>query len=380
MGILSSLRRRSAAPTTSTSTSRPTPEPVPTAPDPASDPAALRAASAAAEADGRLVDAVDLLRRSLRHDPDPPAGTEAHLVALRHLAFDEVAVAEGVAGWPPTYPDLTPASPEPPRILPAELSADVLGSALVNHGALHIAGLLTPEQVAHIVEGIDRAFEGRDAWGEDDAADTAPWFVPFVPSPAHMPAVLSRKWVREGGGVWAADSPRVFEEVLETFDDLGIDRAIGGYLGERPAISMRKCTLRRCPADLAHADWHQDGAFLGDDVRSVNVWLALTRCGGTSDSPGLEYVPRRIDHVLETGTKGAFFDWSVGPDLVQEVAAEAGAPIVRPQFEAGDALLFDDVFLHRTAVAPGLTTDRYAIESWFFAPSTYPSDQIPLVF
>ena len=46
----------------------------------------------------------------------------------------------------------------------------------------------------------------------------------------------------------------------------------------------------------------------------------------------------------------------------------------------GRALLFDDVFLHRTAVAPGLTTDRYAIESWFFAPSTYPADQIPLVF
>ena len=54
--------------------------------------------------------------------------------------------------------------------------------------------------------------------------------------------------------------------------------------------------------------------------------------------------------------------------------------MVRPLFEPGDALLFDDLMLHRTAAAPGLTRARYAIESWFFAPSTYPADQIPIVF
>jgi hypothetical protein len=345
----------------------------PPAPDPF-------AAAAQAESEGRLVEAVDLLRDAIKGDPAHDPALEAHLVALRHLAFDEVAGGTGRSEWPPTFADRTPAAPEPPRIGPAELGADVLGSALVNHGALHVEGLLTPEQVTSMVEGIDRAFDGRDAWGEDKAADTAPWFVPFVPSGPYSHLMLPRDWVRDGGGVWAADSPRVFSEMLAIFEGLGLDHVIGGYLGERPAISMRKCTLRRVPADLAHADWHQDGAFLGDGVRSVNVWLALTRCGGDSDAPGLEYVPRRIDHVVETGTHGATFDWSVGPGHVDEVAAELGSAIVRPQFEAGDALLFDDVFLHRTAVAPGLGTDRYAIESWFFAPSTYPSDQIPLVF
>jgi hypothetical protein len=43
-------------------------------------------------------------------------------------------------------------------------------------------------------------------------------------------------------------------------------------------------------------------------------------------------------------------------------------------------LLFDDLFLHRTAVDPAMTRDRYAIETWFFAPSAYPAGQIPLVF
>jgi hypothetical protein len=55
-------------------------------------------------------------------------------------------------------------------------------------------------------------------------------------------------------------------------------------------------------------------------------------------------------------------------------------PVLRPAFEPGDALLFDEPFLHRTAVSPGMTRERYAIETWFFAPSVYPGKQIPLVW
>ena len=56
------------------------------------------------------------------------------------------------------------------------------------------------------------------------------------------------------------------------------------------------------------------------------------------------------------------------------------APPVRPLFHAGDALLFDDLFLHRTAIDPSMTRPRYAIESWFFAPTDYPKGQVPLVW
>jgi hypothetical protein len=35
--------------------------------------------------------------------------------------------------------------------------------------------------------------------------------------------------------------------------------------------------------------------------------------------------------------------------------------------------------LHCTAIAPGMTKDRYAIEAWFFAPSCYPMNQLPLM-
>ena len=54
--------------------------------------------------------------------------------------------------------------------------------------------------------------------------------------------------------------------------------------------------------------------------------------------------------------------------------------IVRPRFEAGDPLIFDDLFLHRTAIEPKMHAERHAIEMWCFAADAYPSGQVPLVW
>ncbi len=52
--------------------------------------------------------------------------------------------------------------------------------------------------------------------------------------------------------------------------------------------------------------------------------------------------------------------------------------ILRPNFEPGDALLFDELFPHQTGSDPQMPRPRYAIESWFFGPSAFPSDYAPL--
>jgi hypothetical protein len=246
---------------------------------------------------------------------------------------------------------------------------------VLKHGCLLVRNLVPGPRVTPLIDAIDHAIEAHDAHRDGvPVSDTAPWFVPFKPGPDYSVG-YGRQWVRDGGGVWTVDSPRAVFEVLETFHQVGLDRVIAEYLGERPALSVKKWTLRRVPVDTS-ADWHQDGAFLGSGIRTINVWLSLSRCG--DDSPGLDIVPRRLDQIVETGSHGAHFDWSVGPELVECVAGDAG--VTRPTFEPGDALLFDDFFLHQTGVSPGMTRDRYAIESWFFAPSTYPHDQVPVVF
>ena len=58
---------------------------------------------------------------------------------------------------------------------------------------------------------------------------------------------------------------------------------------------------------------------MGSGIRSVNLWVAVSDCGPGTSAPGLELVAdnRRIIH--ETGTQGAFFDWTVGHELVAEL-------------------------------------------------------------
>jgi hypothetical protein len=121
--------------------------------------------------------------------------------------------------------------------------------------------------------------------------------------------------------------------------------------------------------------WHQDGSFLGA-VRALNVWLSLSRCG--DEAPGLDVVPRRLETFVPTGTEGTFLSSQVSETVVKEAAGDAG--ILRPVFEPGDALLFDDLFLHQTAADPAMPNPRYAVEAWFFGPAGFPEGYVPLAY
>ena len=107
------------------------------------------------------------------------------------------------------------------------------------------------------------------------------------------------------------------------------------------------------------------------------MWVTLSRCG--DDAPGLDLVPRRLDHIAETGTGGALLR-VVGRARHRRRGGRATCRSSGRVFEPGDALLFDELFLHRTATNAEMTRDRYALETWFFAPSLYPDDQIPFVW
>ena len=149
---------------------------------------------------------------------------------------------------------------------------------------------------------------------------------------------------------------------------------LADYLGESPALSVKKTTLRRVAPDCK-GGWHQDGAFLGQGIRTLNLWVALSDCG--VDAPSMDMVPARMPRILPTGQGGADFGWSVGEGFVE--AGDVEFAPVRLKFSAGDAIFFDEMNLHRTAVDESMTLTRYAIEAWFFAPSSYPLGQIPIV-
>ena len=231
-----------------------------------------------------------------------------------------------------------------------------------------VRGLVDRDAAVALGGQIDRAFAARDAV---DAGGSSPagLYEEFEPE-SRFEVTSVRPWIKQGGGVLAADSPRLTFEMLELFGAAGLPELVGGYLGEPAVLSVHKTTLRKAEPTVGGA-WHQDGAFMGD-VKALNLWLSLSRCGDLA--PGLDIVPRRVDHVVID------HDAMLDVELTRAKAAEAAGdvPILRPVFEPGDALFFDELFLHQTASDPAMPNPRFAIESWFFGGSAFPADYAPV--
>ncbi|HLZ64998.1 MAG TPA: phytanoyl-CoA dioxygenase family protein [Aliidongia sp.] len=320
---------------------------------------------------GDLLGAIAMGHAVHRELQDPVL--ERYLVALRAAAFATLPVSARPAP-PPAPVDPFPGQRGVPEIDGRDLTPAILAGSIRHHGSLLVRGLFDPAAAADLRRDVDRAFAAQTAFKAGAAVeDTGPWY-------ARVEALgalgYARPFTEDNDGIWTADSPRVFHRLIDLFERQGLIDLVGAVLGERPAMSIGKSTLRRVGPGIGTDWWHQDGAFLGAGIRALNIWLALSPCG--TDAPGLDVFAGRLDTIVPTGTDGAHFDWSVGRTLVDRLAAE-GAEIASPVFAPGDALLFDEMMLHCTGVRPGMTGTRWAIETWFFAPSSFPMEQVPLV-
>lgn len=327
-------------------------------------------------ANGRHQEAIDFLQRRNKRLNAPRM--EVMLRDLRHEAFFHQDFGQPSGIWPPTTSDAFPPSPAIPVVHRSGVSSETIRAGVFQRGSIIVRELLPERDIELLTEGIDRAYEahGRHLGGAPTSS-TSPWFSPFVPA-AHYASdrEIGREWFRQTFAELAADSPRNLYRLIEVFQSNGIIDLVEGFLGERPALSVKKTSLRDIPFDLQAANgWHQDGAFLGHGIRTLNVWVALTDCG--VDAPSMDMVPRRLSSILPMGTEGAEFNWSVS----QAVADEACGPdgFTHLEFRAGDAIFFDEMNLHRSSALPGMTRNRKAIEAWFFAPSCYPVEQFPIL-
>jgi hypothetical protein len=317
-----------------------------------------------------LLEEVDALSRRNRTEPDPVR--EREILRLRHRAGAKlVAEPRPTDQIAPDEASLQNGS-HLPEVAPDQLTPELVRAAILGHGSLCVRGLVAPEEATRIAEEIDRAYEARADYKAGRPAARG-YFEPFTADPPFEIESERRAWVDDAAGLWGPDSPRVMFHVADALERAGLRTLATEYLGGHPLISVDKCTLRRVEPD-AMGSWHQDGAFLGDEVRALNVWLCLSRCGDVA--PGLDIVPRRLGGIVPTGTEGSFFSWDVAPDVAREAAGEVG--IMRPIYEPGDVMLFDDLFLHSTAISPQMTQRRHAVETWFFAPIGFPSDYVPL--
>ena len=303
--------------------------------------------------------------------PDP--NTERQLLALSHRAG--IALVEQAPDAPefaPADPVSLPAGDPLPEIPAAGLTPGVIRAGILRDGCLLVRGVVERDRALRMANEIDRAFAQRER-SEAGKGVKPGYYEEFQPQPGSGEPVV-RGWIKQGGGLLASDAPRLHVEMAGMFRDARLPEVISGYLGEPALISVHKTTLRKADPSVPGA-WHQDGFFMGP-VRSLNMWLSLSRCGDVA--PGLDLLPKRLDHYLATATEEAVLDYTISQSKVDEAAGTAGTRIIRPIFEPGDALFFDELFLHQTGSDPSMRKPRYAIENWFFGGSAFPAEYAPI--
>ncbi len=332
-------------------------------------------------ADDDYETAIDMAIEANAQNRDPVL--EQRIIDMRIRGGMARAGSQDAPPWPPTHAEQFKASEQLPEIDARDLSANALLDGVLGKGGLIVRNLMDADTAQSMREHIDKAFEARlqTAKGEPKEPDCQ-WYrrSDSVPGGPVQFATLGSKGVTKTGSIWCADCPPAAFDLVQYYEHIGMRNLLEHYFGEPATLSVKKWVLRCIePNNGAQSGWHQDGRFLGDStIRSLNLWIALSDCGTGMDAPGIDIVGGADRTIYETGTRGAHFDWTVGQDLVDEVCQRN--PASRPSFREGDAVFFDHYNLHRTGFGEQDTKLRYAIESWFFATSTAPKKQHPVLF
>lgn len=296
---------------------------------------------------------------------------EKHLLKLRNLAgIGQLQTPAAISEHPePDFRGL-PEADGLPEFRADEVTPQLLRAAILRDGCLLVRGLIASDEALRFAQRIDRSFAERERHDRGEPFDER-HYCEFTPDP-EVGDELTRLWIKQGGGLLGVDAPQPSFALFHLLRASGLPELVERYLGEAPLIAAQKTTLRKANPSVAGA-WHQDGKFMGS-VRALNLWLPLSRCGDRS--PGLDIVPRRLDRYITTQTEEAVLDYIVSQRMAETAAGDRR--IISPIFEAGDALLFDELFLHKTGSDPSMTNPRFAVENWFFGSSGFPPQYAPL--
>ena len=268
-----------------------------------------------------------------------------------------------------------------PEIPAEELTADRLKSAVAEHGALIVRDMFPKSALQSMTHTIDQVLESCASPRKVRANLVSPYFNPpenivsIMPEGAEELGAL-RLFSNISGSSLCVEATSVAEMLLEFYDRHGLKDLVTEYLGEPPCLSVKKWVLRRSELPMAEAGWHQDGAFMGTDINTLNMWIPLTQCGGDTGAPGMDVIPKRLNKIASA--EGATFDWSVSDEEANR--SFGGALPVAPVFNEGDVFFFDHFYLHRTQFRTDFTKLRYAIETWFFGSTQFPKSQVPIAW
>lgn len=237
-----------------------------------------------------------------------------------------------------------------PEITADELTGSTLAAALLYHGGLLVRGLYRATHLERLAE-----------------------------------LVASQEEANRGDNAPLSCTPFTFFSLLEIYRESGLLPAVASYLDGQPLLLAERTKLRhnRVERDaFAAIPWHQDINFFGKRSYAVNCWAAVTSCG--TRNPGLGIIPLSVeqrfgwkeeDGIAPLGYAQAYAKTNATNDFDELLEK---CPAVYPGLEPGDALLFDEMTVHRTAAKAWELSEQIVTVSWFFRPAGFPEWGTPL--
>ncbi len=275
---------------------------------------------------------------------NPLAVTAAQLVQMRlQLGKQRREESGGEYGRVASISEgVLPAGGPLPEVAGGDLDAYVLADGILNHGALVVRKLYSDAQVEHLRELAESQVEQ-------------------APAP------------QEGLGCSAGTCM----ELLDIYWDSGLLPAVNAYQAGSTLMFSERTKLRRQLRrrdKLSAIPWHQDAAFFGGQRGAVNCWAAITPCG--EENPSLSIVPRRFDHLIGWREQSGLAPLDYGrtesreafDTLLQDEDCQPANCVLQP----GDAVLFDEMTVHRTWSRPWRREDQIVSVSWFFPAGAFP--------
>lgn len=294
-----------------------------------------------------LIDAAGIRALTEENSRDRSSEVEAELVRLRLQVGKALCELAGpVKTERPKSEDMFAGCTGLPEVAASDLNGSTLAAGIVHHGGLLVRGLYRPAQLERLQE-----------------------------------VAASQEEVNRGNNGPLSCTPYTLFDLLEIYRECGLLAAVTDYLDGEPLLFADRAKLRHYRVEndaYAAIPWHQDVNFFGPRSYGVNCWAAVTACG--TGNPGLAIIPtnveRRIGWKEEDGIAPLGYAQALPKGTFDDLIAEY--PPAYPALEPGDALLFDEMTVHRTASKAWEMAEQIVTVSWFFRASGFPEWGNPL--